>query len=102
MPSHPGYPLIVLVTLVMSGLFLGVLRMALKARFRPPITGEDALVGELGKAIESFREKGRIRLHSEIWWATSPVPVSEGEEVRVLDVSGLTLVVEPLSEEEKK
>ena len=102
MPSHPGYPLIVLVTLVMSGLFLGVLRMALKARFRPPITGEAALVGELGKAIESFREKGRIRLHSEIWWATSPVPVSEGEEVRVLDVSGLTLVVEPLSEEEKK
>ncbi|MCL4460601.1 MAG: nodulation protein NfeD [Nitrospirae bacterium] len=101
-PSHPGYLLIVSVTLVVSGLFLGVLRMALKARFRPAITGKAALVGETGKALEPFRERGRIRLHSEIWWATSPVPVSEGQDVRVQEISGLTLVVEPVLKEEKE
>ena len=102
LPSHPGYPLIVLVTLGMSGVFLGILRMALKARVRPPITGKSSLVGETGRALESFQEKGRVKFQSEIWWATSTKPISEGQEVRVLDVSGLTLVVEPVWKEVEK
>lgn len=100
MPSHPGYLLVVTLTLLVAGLFLGVIRMALKARLRPVMTGKTALIGERGIALETFRDKGRIKLHSEIWWATSPVTVSEGQEVKVEDVSGLTLRVKPVSREE--
>ena len=101
-PSHPGYPVIVLVTFATSGFFLGILRMALKARFKPPITGAPAMAGSTGRALESFRERGRIRLHGEIWWATAKDLVAEGQDVRVLEVSGLTLVVEPVRKEEKE
>lgn len=100
MPSHPGYPLVVTLTLLVAGLFLGIFRMALKARFRPVMTGKAALIGERGIAMETFRDKGRIKLHSEIWWATSPVTVTEGQEVKVEDISGLTLNVKPVSKEE--
>jgi|UniRef100_A0A7C3QS77 membrane-bound serine protease (ClpP class) len=100
MPSHPGYLLVVMLTLLVAGLFLGVFRMALKARFRPVVTGKAALIGERGIALETFRDKGRIKLHSEIWWATSPVTVTEGQEVKVEGISGLTLKVRPVSKEE--
>ncbi len=102
LPSHPGYPVLVLVTVATSGLFLGILRMALKARFQRPLTGAQAMAGTTGRALESFRERGRISLHGEIWWATSTAPVAEGQDVRVLDMSGLTLVVEPVRKEEKR
>jgi membrane-bound serine protease (ClpP class) len=37
-----------------------------------------------------------IRIHGELWRATSTQPVAEGKLVRVLRINGLTLYVEPL------
>ncbi|MGC8501353.1 MAG: NfeD family protein [Leptospirillia bacterium] len=99
--THPALALIFTLTALVSGLFLGVLRMALKARFRPVISGKKALIGEQCTALEDFQKKGRVKLHSEIWWATSPVLVKEGQEVVIEEISGLTLNVRPLSEEGK-
>ena len=92
-------PLILLLTLLVSGFFLGVIRLALKARMRPVLTGFEGTKGERGTALDSFQKKGRVRLHSEIWWATSPVPVKEGEQVVIEGMTGLTLKVRPASEE---
>jgi len=99
--THPALALIFTLTALVSGLFLGVLRMALKARFRPVISGKKALIGEQCTALEDFQKKGRVKLHSEIWWATSPILVKEGQEVVIEEISGLTLIVRPLSEEGK-
>ena len=38
---------------------------------------------------------GQIRVHGEIWRATSAVPLAAGRGVRVTAVDGLTLLVEP-------
>ncbi|MDE2089714.1 MAG: NfeD family protein, partial [Gammaproteobacteria bacterium] len=38
--------------------------------------------------------------HSEIWWARARVPLKRGQKVRVTGMDGLTLNVEPLSEEQ--
>jgi membrane-bound serine protease (ClpP class) len=97
--EHPSFFLIFFFTFLFSGFFLGVLRISLKARFRPVLTGKKALIGEKGIAIEDFQKRGRIKLHSEIWWATSHELVKEGQEVIIVNISGLTLFVKAVSEE---
>jgi membrane-bound serine protease (ClpP class) len=37
-----------------------------------------------------------VDVHGEIWRAVSREPLPPGQPVRVLEVNGLTLVVEPL------
>jgi membrane-bound serine protease (ClpP class) len=37
-----------------------------------------------------------IRIHGELWRATSTQPLVEGKSVRVLRIDGLKLYVEPL------
>jgi len=38
---------------------------------------------------------GQIDVHGEIWRAVSRAPVAPGRPVRVIEMNGLTLVVEP-------
>ncbi|MHB1757915.1 MAG: NfeD family protein [Leptospirillum sp.] len=97
--NHPTLPLIILLSAMVAVFFLGVLRIAVKSRFRPEISGKKALIGEKCTSIEDFQEKGRVKINSEIWWATSPVSVKKGEELLIVDVSGLTLRVKPILEE---
>ncbi len=40
--------------------------------------------------------QGLVRVHGELWRATSAMPIAAGTHVRVLRVDGLTLRVEPL------
>jgi len=35
-----------------------------------------------------------VKVHGEIWKASSTEPIQKGEEVVIVDVDGLTLVVE--------
>jgi membrane-bound serine protease (ClpP class) len=76
-------------------LFLG--RLALGAYRQPAATGIEAMVGRVGRArtaLSTDRE-GFIDIRGEIWRAFSPVPVAPGDAVRVREVNGLTLLVEP-------
>jgi len=76
-------------------LFLG--RLALRAQRRPPVTGADALVGQIARVRTPLlpREQGLVDFRGEIWRAISLVPLPPGHPVRVLRVDGLTLTVEP-------
>jgi membrane-bound serine protease (ClpP class) len=58
-------------------------------------TGAEGLVGERAEVIQELAPDGRVRLRGETWSARSEVPASVGEVVRVAEVEGLTLVVEP-------
>ncbi len=65
--------------------------------------GADALVGARGVASQSLDPGGYVRVGSELWRAevadgTQPIP--RGGGVRVRDVRGLTLLVEPEAGEE--
>ena len=76
-------------------LFLG--RLALRAQLRPPVTGAQALVGQLARVRTPLlpSEPGLVDMRGEIWRAISLVPVPPGHPVRVARVEGLTLTVEP-------
>jgi membrane-bound serine protease (ClpP class) len=76
-------------------LFLG--RLALQAQRQRPATGIETMVGQLGRARTSVSPDsvGQIDIHGEIWRALGSVPMEAGQPVRVREVNGLTLLVEP-------
>ena len=75
--------------------FLG--RLAVAALRRPPVTGAEGMVGLEGRTRDAIAagEVGYVDVHGEMWRASSRSPLAAGEPVRVVEVSGLTLVVEP-------
>jgi len=78
-----------------------VVGAAIKARNRPVVSGLEELLGATGEVIEDFTGKGRIRIHGEIWWAESSMPLHGGDKVQVDSVEGLVLRVHPAQGEMK-
>lgn len=76
-------------------MFVFVVGMALRARRRPVVSGQDELVGGIATVVEDFQGSGVVRIHSERWQARSAVPLRKDQQVRVTGVEGLVLRVEP-------
>jgi membrane-bound serine protease (ClpP class) len=87
------------VALVSAAFFLTVVTLALRARRRRVVSGEEELIGATGEVLAAFKHEGRIRIHSEDWNARTRVPLNKGQKVRVIGRDGLTLLVEPQPEE---
>ncbi len=75
--------------------FVGVVGLAIRARRRPVVSGREELVGAVGVATEAFSGVGFVRAHGELWTARCDVPLHRGDRVRIRDVDGLRLRVEP-------
>ena len=89
-------PLVGGTALVAGGFLLWLLVRVVGLRRRPPVTGEDALVGRHAEVVEDFRGRGRVRVGGELWWAESARPLRAGQRVRILEVDeGLVLRVAP-------
>lgn len=99
----PGFglsPILVGATATVGSiLFLIVIHLVLRARKKPVVFGREEMVGSLGEAIETFEQRGRIRFEGEIWNAESNETVHNGDKVRVKEINGLTLHVEPAKED---
>lgn len=95
---HVDYRVVVPAVLAVAGIFLVLGRLAVAARRIAPVTGAEGLVGERGHTLTALGpdDPGQVRVHGEIWRATSRVPLPPGVPVRVTAVSGLTLAVEPV------
>jgi len=100
-PGLPGVTIsltvILPVVLGLAGIFLFLGRLALKSQARPPTTGAEAMVGEEGRArtVIAPDAPGQVDVHGEIWRAYSREPLPAGARVRIVEVNGLTLLVEP-------
>jgi membrane-bound serine protease (ClpP class) len=93
-----GYSVIVPAVLSLAGIFLFLGRLALVAQRRRPVTGAEGLIGEQGSVLTAVDagQTGQVRVHGEIWRATSAAPLAAGRRVRVTAIEdGLTLLVEP-------
>ena len=99
----PGYgislPLILTFTAVSGLFFLGIIGLAVKARARPVVSGQEQLLHATGTAMGDFNGAGRVRIHGESWQAMGSVPLRRGQAVRVMRIDGLTLYVEPQQED---
>jgi membrane-bound serine protease (ClpP class) len=99
----PGYGiswmLIGSIALVSSGLFLLVMILLVRARRRAVVTGPEEMIGSKGQVIEWNGHSGRVRVHGEVWRARATRMLHPGRRIRVADIDGLTLVVEPEAKE---
>ena len=88
-------PLIGAVTVV-TGLFIFALAsLAIRQRGRPIVSGREEMLAAVGQVSEDFDDEGFILIHGERWAARTTVPLHKGQPVRVRDLDGLVLVVEP-------
>jgi membrane-bound serine protease (ClpP class) len=71
-----------------------LVRAAVRARRNKSRTGVEALVGAIGRAMQPLAPEGAILVEGEIWQASSPLPIAEGEKVRVYGTRGMELLVE--------
>jgi membrane-bound serine protease (ClpP class) len=90
-----AWPLIAAVAAVSAAFFIGVVFIALKARQRRVVSGQEEMIGAIGEALENFKGEGRIRVHSEEWQARSGPALKRGQKVKVVGIEGLILTVEP-------
>jgi membrane-bound serine protease (ClpP class) len=101
-PGLPGVTVsltvILPVVLGLAAIFLFLGRLALKSQARPPTTGAEGMIGEEGRARTAIAPDvpGQVDVHGEIWHARSREPLPPGVRVRVVEVHGLTLLVEPV------
>jgi len=92
-------PLIITVTAV-TGLFvLALVTMAVRQRSRPVATGREEMIGSEGYAAADFQNgSGPVHIHSEQWSARADTEIRSGQRVRVREMNGLILIVEPVEE----
>jgi membrane-bound serine protease (ClpP class) len=94
-----GLGFIIPTALAFAIIFLFLGRLALAAQKRAPVTGKEGLIGVEGEARDPLSPDtiGYVRVRGELWRARSRAMVAPGTPIRVLQVNGLTLDVEPLS-----
>ncbi len=83
--------------LAMLAFFVFVVGKAIQSQRRKTTTGNAGMVGEEGHTLTRLNPEGSIFIHGEIWKAVSPSgEIPPKTPVRVLEVQGLRLVVEPI------
>jgi membrane-bound serine protease (ClpP class) len=99
----PGYgiPKVLIGTLAVASALLlaGTARLALVTRRRPVTSGAAALIGVTAKVERVAQGGGRegwIRIEGELWQASSGLPLSPSQTVKVVGRRGLTLDVVPI------
>jgi membrane-bound serine protease (ClpP class) len=80
---------------VISGFFTAVAFLVFRSQVSKPTTGSAGLVGEIGVVRQALMPEGKVFVHGELWNATASSPIEEGSRVRVVNVKGLMLEVEP-------
>jgi membrane-bound serine protease (ClpP class) len=75
----------------------GLAWIALRARRGKVLTGPQAMLGAIAIAQTPLSPNGQVAIRGELWQATlrGHVSLPAGASVRVRDVEGLTLIVEP-------
>ena len=92
-----GVSLQVLITtvLVISGFFIVVIALAVKAYRRKPQTGDQGIIKEVGRVHQRITPDlpGKVFVHGEIWNARSEEIIETGEVVEVENIENLVLKV---------
>jgi len=97
----PGTYSLLRIAILVMGILIGLFFLfgvatVVRAHRRKPEAGKEELIGEVGRVVEDLDPEGMVKLHGELWKARSKrgerLPV--GTRVRVVEVRGLTLVVE--------
>jgi membrane-bound serine protease (ClpP class) len=85
--------------LAASGVILVfLLRLAWRTSWRGGAASPARMLGLKGKAVTEVAAEGRVMVQGEYWWARARGRIAAGEGVRVIGIEGMTLEVEPCSD----
>ena len=92
----PWWLVVVMVASVLL-FMLGAMPVAVRSRFSTPTVGREGLIGRMGEAAVDVAPDGVVLIDGARWRARTnrAAPVRVGEAVRVVEVDGLVLEVEP-------
>lgn len=104
LPRIPGYRIspfaITTVTLLWALMLGAVVRLVLRARHQPVLTGTQRVAGRSGIAKTELAPRGVVLVSGEDWDAVAEAsPIARGERVVVVSVEGLTLHVRKILRE---
>jgi membrane-bound serine protease (ClpP class) len=87
-------------TLGVAAFFFLGLSAAVRAHRRPIAVGRETLIGKIGVVRKPLRPAGIAHLEGEEWSAVSAsgAEIPAGTSIRVVDVDGLSLRVEPVTD----
>lgn len=101
----PGYGInisvVAGVTVSTVTFFLIALTMVLRNRHQPVVSGKEQMLGSVCVALEDFSNVGRVEVQGERWRARTGRPIHKGDKARVTGMSGLTLKIVPVTEQEE-
>jgi membrane-bound serine protease (ClpP class) len=77
---------------------IGGMPAMVRTRFSTPTIGREWMIGEEGEAITKVSPDGVVLIRGAKWRARTnrATPIAEGDAIRVAEVDGLLLEVEPL------
>ncbi len=89
-----SWKVILAVVVITVLFFVFAIGLGIKAQRRKPTTGIQGIVGEIGVVMNELQPDGLIKIHGELWNATSlDGVVKEGSTVKVESVENLKLNV---------
>jgi membrane-bound serine protease (ClpP class) len=92
--------IIVVTGILLAIFFLFGMAAVIRAHRRRPETGKEEMIGAVGSVVEDLDPEGLIKVRGELWKAVSKDGslIKVGERVRVVEMDGLTLIVEKAEE----
>lgn len=82
---------------VLSLFFIAVISLVVKAQLRKKLTGKEEMEGAEGVAVTDISARGKVLIKGEYWNAASDQVISQGKQIRVKSMEGLTLNVEEIN-----
>jgi len=73
--------------------------LGLRAQSLKTATGREGLIGKIGETIEDLDPRGKVFVNGEYWIAKTKGKIAQGKTIRVINMRGLILIVEPESSE---
>ncbi len=89
--------LILTMSLLTLGFFFMLAFLVMQSRKKTIVTGKEGLIGREAEVLSVIHHQVVVRVLGEIWQAKSKSPVHPHQQVRVINIEGLVLEVEPLT-----
>ena len=87
---------------ISAAVFTLIIVFVVKSRHRQVVSGREEMIGGIGEVTKWSKLNGWIRIHGENWQASAAEPLKSGIQVRVVEVDGLDLIVEPTEHKENQ
>ncbi len=90
--------------IALAAFFFLVIGQVIRARFAPVQTGQEHYIGETAQVRQDLNPQGRVWFQGQAWFArtTEEQEIEAGKTVRIVGIDGLTLIVEPVIEDERE